>query len=93
MDAMASGLVVKVVIPSMEWSSSSQKEHFVSPATRFTFSNGIHSVLNPTRSYKPLVKRWYSGMHMGASATFRLIILKSLAPSTNFVGDTMLMSR
>jgi len=47
--ANASGAVVKEVIPSREYIKSFQKDHFVSPFLRSTFSNSIHFVLKPTK--------------------------------------------
>ena len=43
-EAMASGKVEKPMMPSMDYKSSFQKDHFVSPATRATFSYSSHLV-------------------------------------------------
>ena len=52
--AIVRGAVVKATIPSMAYLNSFQKLHFVSPATRSTFSNSSHFVLYPTKLQSPL---------------------------------------
>ena len=44
-DDSTSGAVVNAKIHSMLYLKSDQKDHFVSPAIRSTFSNSIHFVL------------------------------------------------
>ena len=61
-ELIASGTVEKASMHSTEYLNSPQNDHFVFPATRSTFSNGSHSVLNPTHSKIPLEKRLYSDM-------------------------------
>ena len=63
----------KAVIPSMEYTSSFQKFHLVSPLARSTFSYSSHLVLKPTQPKIPLVKRLYSRMDRMAS-TICLVI-------------------
>ena len=46
-DANANGACEKLIIPSIAYLNSFQKFHFVSPATRFTFSYGSQHVRNP----------------------------------------------
>ena len=86
------GDVVNETIPSMEYLNNPQNDHFVSPATRSTFLNSIHLVRNPIHSYNPFEKRLTSGMDNKASTAGRDKSLKSLAPSTSLVLDTLLMS-
>ncbi len=43
-EAMARGAVEKPMMPSMEYNSSFQNDHLVSPATRSTFSYSSHLV-------------------------------------------------
>ena len=47
-------------MPSSAYLQSDQKLHFVSPATRSTFSCSIHLVLKPTQAKIPFEKRLYS---------------------------------
>lgn len=44
-EAICRGSTLKAVIPSSEYLNNFQNDHFVSPATRSTFSNSIHFVL------------------------------------------------
>ena len=55
-----SGVWEKLIIPSSAYLHRFQKFHFVSPATRPTFSNGIQYVRNPTHPKIPFEKRLYS---------------------------------
>ena len=48
-EAISSGAVEKAVIPSMEYTSSFQKFHLVSPLARSTFSYSSHLVRKPTQ--------------------------------------------
>ena len=57
---MCSGLVLNATMPSIEYEKSEKKLHFVSPATRSTFSYSSHSVLKPTHPKMPFEKRLYS---------------------------------
>ena len=43
-EAMANGAVEKPMMPSMDYKSSFQNDHFVSPATRWMFSYSSHLV-------------------------------------------------
>jgi hypothetical protein len=46
-EATASGLEEKAIMPSSEYKNSFQKDHLVSPAFRPIFSYSNHFVLNP----------------------------------------------
>ena len=57
METMARGAVENPMIPSKLYLNNFQKDHFVSPAFLYTFSNSIHFVLNPTHPKIPFEKR------------------------------------
>ena len=81
-DATASGACEKLIMPSIAYFNSFQKFHFVSPATRFTFSYGSQYVRKPIHPKIHLEKRLYSPISTIASTISRFISLKSRAPST-----------
>ena len=91
-DASDSGATENPVIPSMEYTNSFLKDHFVSPAERSIFSYSIHFVRNPTHSKIPLENRLYSLIFRTASTIFRFIRRKSLAPRTISVLEIRLMT-
>ena len=92
-DANANGACEKLIIPSIAYLNSFQKFHFVSPATRFTFSYGSQHVRNPIQPKIPLEKRLYSPISTIASTISRRISRKSRAPSTISASDTRLIIR
>ena len=91
--AIDNGIVENATIPSIEYKNSFQNDHFVSPATRSTFSNSSHLVRNPTQPNNPFEKRLYSFISKIASTNCRFIKRKSLAPSTISACEIFRISR
>ena len=91
-DAIINGRVEKAIIPSREYKNNPINDHFVSPATRSTFSKAIHFVLNPTQPKIPFEKRLYSPISNIESTICRVIRRKSRAPSTTSVSDILFIS-
>ena len=79
----ASGACEKLIMPSIAYFNSFQKFHFVSPATRFTFSYGSQYVRKPIHPKIPLLE---NGCILPSPRSRppspRFISLKSRAPST-----------
>lgn len=75
----------------MEYLNSFQRDHFVSPAARSTLWYSSHFVLNPTHPNRPLENRLHSLSESMASAIFLFIMRKSLAPSTIWTSESLLI--
>ena len=74
-EAMYSGALENATIPSRLYKKSCQNDHFVSPATLFTFSNSSHFTLKPTQPNSPFENLLYSLSESSASTYFLFISL------------------